>query len=610
MANFIIIIDPDRDRRRRFVELMRTLVAPVGGLRPGECATGDFAALWAAAARAPVSSSAGEDGAVLVWGDAYGNDGTGRVDAAEMRALWKGPEPGAYPVFDGFYAAAVYEPGGPHAGITLGADLLGIFPVYYFSDGELFLAGSSPELFRHHPVFRQELDPAGLVGILLTMHLVDGRTLLKGVRRLAPGHLLRWSPAAGPCEILHYRIPVSDRYFSLPFSAHLDILDTVLDDAVARHAPAGEAYALLLSGGLDSRMLAGYLGKHGAGVTALTLGISTDLEMACALPVARTLGFRHRAVDLPFTSYPAYAGLQAAWEHVGNGFNNIVNWGLSPHLQTTAQRVVMGNIMDAAVGGSSLTLAYTPADRSMRFGKYFAKVNAWGIRADVLKKLLRQDIFGDLVDGTIERIRAIYEGYGELESHRVWCFNLNHRQRFHVGSDAWALSFGAWPVLPMLDRAVIESAGGMPAATLAERRAQKELFCLRFPPLAQLPLDRNSLDTEPLRPRLRHHLTHYLSDRIEPVRRAWQGAAALKEKKAVERRYYVRIYDINSPGWLAVRRQAEPYRERVMQVFNREVLDELLPPPDAPVAVKEGISDVSGMKTLLGILHWSKDYLP
>ncbi len=75
-----------------------------------------------------------------------------------------------------------------------------------------------------------------------------------------------------------------------------------------------------------------------------------------------------------------------------------------------------------------------------------------------------------------------------------------------------------------------------------------------------------------------------------------------------ERRYYYRVCDINGPGWRAIRRQAEPHRERVLEVFNKEVLDTILPPPDVPLQLKDGIVDSSGLKSLLGFLLWSRDH--
>ena len=73
-----------------------------------------------------------------------------------------------------------------------GADILGVFPIYYYADSEILLVGSSPELFRYHGLFRMELDLEGLVAILLMNNSFEGRTLLRGVRRLGPGRVLVW----------------------------------------------------------------------------------------------------------------------------------------------------------------------------------------------------------------------------------------------------------------------------------------------------------------------------------------------------------------------------------------------------------------------------------
>jgi asparagine synthase (glutamine-hydrolysing) len=222
----------------------------------------------------------------------------------------------------------------------------------------------------------------------------------------------------------------------------------------------------------------------------------------------------------------------------------------------------------------------------------------------LLDRLLRPEIFKDLVPQTIAQVQAIYESYSDVDSKRAWCFQLHHRARLHTGSMAWQFSLGAWPVLPVLDRQVLASAGGMPIATIGERRAEKELLCKKFPELAALPLDRNTYDTQPLKPRLRHLLASYVSSRVTVF-----GRLVLpKHKHNVERRYYYRIYDFNSPGWVAVRKAAEPHRARSFDFFERNFLQELLPGPDASLRFKDGIIDASGLKMLTGFLLWSKDH--
>jgi asparagine synthase (glutamine-hydrolysing) len=598
MANFLLVVDPDADRRAAFVRTTEAELSPFTGLVSERRAAGDFVAVWARGPRAPVSHAGDAAGAAILWGEAVRKDGT-RLEACRMDRLPCAPDAMPPEPLGGYHAAAAY---GAESGLTLGGDLLGLFPIYYQDLGDVLLAGSSSELFGAHPLSRGGLDHAGLVGILLLSHLVGGRTLLPGVRRLAPGHLLRWRRGQPAVEIPHFRLPVSAAHFDLPFAAQVDMLDEVLVQAVARHAPPGP-HGLLLSGGRDSRMLAGLLRRQGTEVAALTLGLPPEVEMRCARLVARALDVRHLEFDVAAESYAGCAGQAARWEHLAAGFNDLTNWGLRETLDALPPRCVSGYTMDAVVGGSHIAWAYSPDSQTMSFERFFSLVNRSGLRPEVLRRLLRREVFGDLVADTLSQIRATYAGYASLESQRAWCFDLHHRQRFHVGRSLWPLSFGAWPVVPTLDRDLLAACGGLPASTLAERRAQDEILCQRFPELAALPLDRNSYDTAPLRPRLRHLAAQHIRTRLRFLRRARPFAS-----RRVERRYYYRVFDINGPGWRAIRREAEPLREKLLDLFDRAALEELLPPPEAVASFEDPILGPSGMKLLLGLLLWLRDH--
>jgi len=589
MANFVLVIDSDRQRGRYFVENAATQVALVDGLVTQTCQCGDFTAIWAAAEGAPGSISKTATGAAILWGEATRNQ-AGDIDAERLAQLWGDVAQSSGQAFNGFYAGAVYEPEG---GLMVGADLLGTFPVYYWQDQNLLLVGSSPELFKAHPAFREEFNPVGLVGILLTMHMFNGETLLKGVKRLGAGRVLCWQKGKVVQERVQFQLKVSSDHFSLPFSAHVDLLDQAISTAVARQTDTTLDYSLLLSGGLDSRMLAGYLTEKGIKPKALTLGDPSDQEMNCAKRVAKTLGLKHQSEGIRFENYAQYAQHQARWEQVVNGFNTIMSWGGYTSLRTLPPRVVMGHMLDGAVGTSNISWAYSPEQKKMSYERFFEKINAWGIHPDLLKRLLRKEIFGELVDETLEKIKVDYHSCADIDSQRAWSFNLRHRQRFHVGGAAWAFSFGAWPVLPVLDHDLLTTAGAMPAATIAERRGQIELMCRRFPVLASLPLDRNTANTTPLMPRLRYLLKSYTLGRVNRL--------AVSKK---ERRYYVRVYDLNGAGWSSVRREAEGFREATLSFFNRDVLKEILLPAETRFCLQNEIIDASGIKSLLGFTFW------
>jgi asparagine synthase (glutamine-hydrolysing) len=605
LVNFVIVIDPNAKRRMRFVKKIKPHIPPVDGLSVFTCSNGDLSSVWAAGSWTPISQLSDSEGVAMIWGDAINQLGFERINAGELRRLWDNLSNSLPNPFDGFHAAFVYS---REKGIVVGADLLGLFPLYYYTTEDVLLVGSSPELFRYHESFQMEFNPIGLVGILLTNGLFDGQTLLKGVKRLDSGHLLMWRSGEEPKELEQYRIPVSNKYFDLSFSDHLDLLDQALERAVARHAPPGTKYCLTLSGGLDSRMLGGYLKRRGAEVVALTAGLPTDFEMKCAVKVASTLGFEHHRANIEFENYSICAELKVRWEHLANGFGNVTGWGLYSYLRKLAPRVVIGYLGDSIVGGGGITFNRPISAESISSETSFGALNAYGFSADVLRKLLKPEVFDNLVSDTLARIRKVYHKYSKLEFQQIYCFFLHHRHRFHVGSTAWMLSFGAWPVLPFVDSQVLQVAAGMPLTTLLARRAQKELLCKKFPQLAQLPLDRNFYDTTPLEPTTLQRLKQHI---IYGNWGIWSLAHARKMRHKLmklggERRYYYRIYDFNSSGWQTIRRNAESGRKLASHLFDENFLKELFPAANVKVKFDDGIIDSAGLKILTGFLLWLK----
>ena len=602
MANFVVIVDQDFQRRSQFLKTIEPLLPPIDELITNSCSTEDFHAIWSANRTAPISSIADEEGAGVIWGDAIIPNSTARIDANSLRQLWRNPQ-NQPPIFDGFYAAVVYH---PHLGLRVGADLLGIFPVYYYTCKDVILVASSQELFRYHPLFQKQFNPAGLVGILLTNGLFNGQTLWKNVKHLGAGNLLTWQPTTSAQEIKQYHIGDDSQnyqYSDLSFSDYLDILDQVIDKTITRHAPKEFRHGILLSGGLDSRTLVGYLHKQGIDTLAFTFGIPHDLEVGCARSVARTLKLEHHLITVPFSNYPTGAKLMINWDHLASGFNWLTNWNVQSDLRRFVPRVVFGASIETLAGAKVTGLRHS---LDLSFEMYFKRgINGWSLNPEVLEKLLHKDVFGDLVQETIAQIRQLFQSYSDSVFKQVLLFDLYHRQRFHVGSGAWQYSFGAWPVLPVLDRELIEATIAFPPETVLNRKAQNQLLCTRFPKLAQLPLDSLSYyKTDPLKP-------NPFRRRLSILFKWQQKWRKLQYKLGYERRYFQRTLDINNMGWRMVRKEAESYRPLVKHLFDETVLNQLVPKPDSYLKRVKGLenSSESGIKALLGFLLWSKDHL-
>ena len=604
MANFAVVVDPDPARRARFAAAAGPRLHLLPGLLAGSCGEGEFQAVWAAAPRAPVGTARDRDGAAVIWGEAIAPASVARLVPAQLRERWHAAsDPDGWLTWDGFFVAVVYH---RHLGVVAGADLLGLMPVYHWSNGEVLLIASSPEVFPDHPSFHPSLDPAALAGVMITNGLFRGRALWKGVRRLEPAHFLRWERGGAAAELPDRRLgPEIEAHdsSSRPFPEQLEILDAACARVIRRHAPPEEPCGVFLSGGMDSRLVAGYLDRQGTRPIALTLGNPRDLEMRCARRVAEALGLEQHTASVPYDLYPVFAAaLSSRWEHLASGGGVIFGWGAHAFLGALPPRVVTGIPLDWALGGPA---TFGLAAGEMTFERCFPlKLNDSGFSPALLARLLRREVFGDVVEAVLHEIRIDYEKLADDPLRRLWTFVLHHRERFNAGVGAWHLCFGSWPVVIALDRDWLATIAGTPPATLADRRAEQALLCTRFPRLARLPLDRNGYLTTPLLAgRLRGFVDRFLSY----VRTRWVAPRLGPER---ERRYYYRIYDLNNAGWRAVRQLAEPHRERLKALFVPEVLDEILPSPSARVLYRgDLISEGLKVKQLLILALWAGDHL-
>ena len=590
MANFLVVMDPDASRRSTCVEGLKKIIAPFPGLRVDGAEGPNCSAVWAVSPSAPLDVRTDSQGLSFVVGEAIDEEGR-RQSADDLQTAWRDR---VTTCWDGFYAAVRVDDQGA---LIAGVDLLGLFPLYHWQGNGVTLVGSSPELFRAHPAFSPEFQVEGLVRIMLINGLVGGKTLLKGVHRLQPGRHLVVREGRSQ-EVEAYRIPEGIDLEHLPLEGHVAILGETLKAAVRRHAPAGLRYGMLLSGGLDSRMMGGLLVDAGIVPRALTIGLAEDLEMRCAKAAARALGVEQTTAEPRAEDYPEYARIHATYEHLANGFNTIRDWWTQGQVGQLGERVATGIVADSMIGGTAIHWAYTQAPPRMSFDGFWKNMPQLGIAPEPLRALL-QPSHRDLVDEAVDELRREYDGYGELGSYRAWRFDIAHGERFHVGCTVWRLAFGAWPTLPMLDRRVIKVASSIPAASLAHRVTQLELVRTCLPALGRVPLDRSDLlrhEAQFIAPELRDLLEERLRRELGRVRRRLTRR---------ETRYWYRVNDFNSDAWRAVRRVAEPGRGKVEGVFDRMALASSLP---GPTADHSNITE-SGRKLLTGFMHWSSSHL-
>lgn len=153
---------------------------------------------------------------------------------------------------NGMFAFALWD--ARHQSLLLARDRFGIKPLYYVGEGTGLLFGSEPKALMANCRFRPEIDATGLAELFgLNKGRTPGHGVYRGVRELLPGCMLQ-ATAAG--VQLH-------RYYALASRPHDDDLPTtirqvreLLEDIVERNLIADVAVSTLLSGGLDSSVVA------------------------------------------------------------------------------------------------------------------------------------------------------------------------------------------------------------------------------------------------------------------------------------------------------------------------------------------------------------------
>ncbi|MEX2284982.1 MAG: asparagine synthase (glutamine-hydrolyzing) [Gemmatimonadota bacterium] len=187
-------------------------------------------------------------------------------------------------------------------------DRLGIKPMFvYWKDGQL-LFGSELKALMAHPDFAAQVDRSALAAYLRYLYVPAPLSILKGVKKLSPGHILTISDVrAAPPESRAYwsAQEVAERgrreRFQGSDSELIDELHRILTDAVALRMRADVPVGAFLSGGIDSSLVVALMQAcNPTPVRTFTIGFDEPEwnEAEYAAQIAKHLGTSHTSVTL------------------------------------------------------------------------------------------------------------------------------------------------------------------------------------------------------------------------------------------------------------------------------------------------------------------------
>ncbi len=241
---------------------------------------------------------------------------------------------------NGMFAFALWD--GQRDRLWLVRDRLGVKPLYLARLPEGLVFASEIKSILQYPGVARQVDPVGLELYLALRYLPAGSSMLAGIEKLEPGHMMTVDVRAQTVADGRYWCPVPAPAPVGRASGGVlaEELRSLLDGAVGLRLMSDVPFGAFLSGGLDSSAVVALMARRlSTPVKTFSIGFSEQGnldETPFADQVARTFGTEHRRVDctaagvesLPRLLYhfdepfadpiivPSYQVAQLAAEHV------------------------------------------------------------------------------------------------------------------------------------------------------------------------------------------------------------------------------------------------------------------------------------------------------
>ena len=185
--------------------------------------------------------------------------------------------------------------------LMLARDRFGQKPLHlYQAAGVLYFASEVKALVRA-PGVKTEVDMAAVADYLRQRYVSGPRTLIAGVRKLAPGTYALWQ--FGNLRETRYWSPPDGEAAGIVPRAGGEPVDGFierLDDSVRLHMASAGRVGALLSGGYDSAAIVALMKRHSDAVATFAAGFADDKksELPAAARIAQHLGTSHHEVVL------------------------------------------------------------------------------------------------------------------------------------------------------------------------------------------------------------------------------------------------------------------------------------------------------------------------
>ena len=213
-------------------------------------------------------------------------------DTEVLAHLYEERGPAFAEALRGMFAVAVWD--APRRRLVLARDRFGIKPLYYHSAPGMLAFASEPKALICRPEISREIDLEALDAFLAFSFVPAPLSIFRDIRKLPPGSTLIWESQRPEPVIERYAAPRPVGIGDVRREDEGDLAEELLErlrDSVRAHLIADVPVGVLLSGGIDSCMLAALASEQTGRVSTFTIGY--DETAFDERPLARLLAERY-----------------------------------------------------------------------------------------------------------------------------------------------------------------------------------------------------------------------------------------------------------------------------------------------------------------------------
>lgn len=399
--------------------------------------------------------------------------------------------------FNGMFSFAIYDSGatkGVGASIFLARDRAGEKPFYYLcSDEGIIFASELKALPNSH-----KIDLNSLNHYLALGYIPHDLSLYDGIKKLPPAHVARYEIDSGILEIKPYWfLPTynPDRVSNIEELA--ENVSELIEDSVRLRLQADVSVGVLLSGGLDSSLIAAAAARVSNGpIDAFTISVAgSSLDEANhSKKIAKYFGMHHHILELNKPSLDLLDNFSPFVDEPIADSSILPAWLVFGFARTRVKVALGGDGGDELFGGySDYTTSISDASRLRVFPKNLLSIIAnaaaylpAGVRGRNRISSLKKGAYQQLIWGSPyfdvalrkrilskRALEDIYEDIGNPEKFLLSLFisgsnPIDQMTRAHFGSilpddflfkiDRTSMAYGLEVRTPFLDHRLIEFA--------------------------------------------------------------------------------------------------------------------------------------------------------